>query len=201
MRVPDAKFPTDNDLDIPLLRMDYQGEFVDLPVRGWGSVARSSQMRGTWHFYTDDEKFSALWKHPDGPVKSKAFNCVEANYTTDDQMPWPVGLYRIYQKRWLARYWQENNICIFVDLNVAEPFEEVNLYGVPKGWKSYATSASDSKVDLLLRQGAIAGQHAGRSKINFLVYGGGKKVAAACATNDWVHIKDARNAAREVING
>lgn len=200
MRVPDALFPTDNVDGIPLLRMDRQGQFVDLPVRGWGAVARPSQMRGTWHFYVDDDKFNALWKHPEAVLKTKAYNCVEPNYTTDDQMPRAVAAYRIYQKRWLARFWQEHGLCIFVDLNVADPYSDLNLCGVPKGWMSYATSASDSKIDLLIDQAKLACNHAGR-KINLLVYGGGKKVATACAEKDWVHVKDARNAAREVTDG
>jgi hypothetical protein len=200
MRVPDALFPTDNELGIPLLHPDRQGVFVDLPVRGWGSVSRYTSMRGTWHFYVDDDKFQALWKHPDTPLKTKAYNCVEANYTTDDQMPFAVAAYRIYKKRWLARFWQEHGMNIFVDLNVADPYQDLNMYGVPKGWKSYATSASDSKVDLLVRQTSLATTWAG-GKIRMLVYGGGKKVAALCGANDWVHIKDARNEAREGQDG
>jgi len=74
------------------------------------------------------------------------------------------------------------------------------MKGVPKGWKSYATSASDSKVDLLVRQTSLATNWAG-GKIRMLVYGGGKKVAALCGANDWVHIKDARNEAREGQDG
>jgi len=201
MRVPDALFPTDNEFGIPLLRKDLQGRYVDMPVRGWGAVARPSQMRGTWHFYVDDSKFTGLWKHPETVLKSKAYNCVEPNYTTDDQMPFAVSLYRTYMKRWLSRYWQEHGMCIFVDLNVAEPFDELNLTGVPKGWQSYATSATDSKIWLLEQHAALANKHADGNKINMLVYGGGKKVIALCGENDWVHIKDARNAAKENKNG
>ena len=81
-RVPDALFSSNNQFGIPTLLKDLQGTFVDLPVRGWGAVARPHTMRGTWHFFVDDYKFNALWKHPEAVLKTKAYNCVEANYTT-----------------------------------------------------------------------------------------------------------------------
>jgi hypothetical protein len=200
MRVPDCLFPTDNAYGVPLLRNDLQGLFVDLPVCGWGCVSRKSRMKGTWHFYVDDSKFSALWKHPEGVLKTKAYNCAEANYTTDEQMPFAVGLYRIYQKRWMARFWQEHGMNIFVDLNVAPKFYKANILGVPSGWSSFATSACDSKIDMLMEHAEIAKQVASGAPLRFLVYGGGPKVRELCGEQNWVNIPDARNTAREVQN-
>lgn len=199
LRVPDALFSSNNHLEIPSLLLDYQGRYVDLPVRGWGSVSRPTRMRGTWHFFVDDYKFTALWKHPESVLKTKAYNCVEANYTTDDQMPLAVGAYRIYQKRWLARFWQEHGMGIFVDLNVAQKFEEINFLGVPLGWRSYATSATSSDLPLLEHQVKLALENSG-TDINLLVYGGGEEVKQYCGWMGFVHIPEARGQAK-VKNG
>lgn len=194
--VPDALFATDNHYDIPLLRKDKQARFCDLPIRGWGAIARKDRMRGTWHFYVDDQKMTNLWKHPESVLKTKAVNSVEPNFSTDDQMPLAVGLYRIYQKRWLARYWQESGLDIFVDLNVADKFTEYNMLGVPKGWQSYATSACDSRLDDLVAHANLAITHADGLPIRFLVYGGLQATADLCGENGWVHVPDARYVAR-----
>jgi len=194
--VPDALFPTVNEWDIPTLYLPLQADFVDLPVRGWGSIKRKTTMRGTWHFYVDDYKFAAIWKKPDEVLNTAAVSIVEVNFTTEDQMPMAVGLYRTMQKRWLARYWQSQGLRVFVDLNVAKKFDEINLLGVPDGWKSFATSGADYAIDRLETQGEIAKRKAGDAAVNFLVYGGGVKIAKLCAEQSWVYLPDARNAAR-----
>lgn len=195
---PDAVFPHTHDLEIPLLLETYQASFVDLPVRGWGSVARSSRFQGTWHFYVDDSKFSALWKHPESVLKTKALNAVEPNFSTDWQMQYPVVIYRIYQKRWLARYWQHHGIGIFVDLNVPDRWQEINLNGVPLGWKSYATAANDDRLAVLKEHAEVARKHSGSANYQLLVYGGATETAKVCEQHGWVHVRDARN---EVRNG
>ena len=189
-------FPT-TIFDIPTLLEDKQAEFIDLPVRGWGSVSRRSRMRGTWHFYIDDSKFTALWKKPHALFESQAFNCVEVNFSTFDQTPFAVGLFRVFQKRWLARFWQESGIGIFVDLNVDRKFDTINLLGVPKGWKAYATAAADNSIDLLQHHYELACDHAESKDIRMMVYGGGKKVRKFCGENNLVYIQDARNEARK----
>jgi hypothetical protein len=136
--VSEASFPHTAQYEIPLLDISKQAEFSILPVAGWGSVSRKTRFRGTWHFYIDDSKFSALWKHPESVLNTKAIYAVEPNFSTHIQMPFPVALYRIFQKRWLARFWQERDMGIFVDLNVAQTYQELNLQGVPLGWQSYA---------------------------------------------------------------
>ena len=181
------------DLEIPLLREDLQATCVDLPIKRWGSVSRRTQFKGTWHFYTADEKFSALWKHPDTLLKSQCHAAIEANFSTGDQMPLPVVLYRIYQKRWLARFWQDfGNVKIWVDLNVAEEWQELNLHGVPKGWKAYATAVTDERLDTLKVHAEIAHSHA-EGKPLLLVYGGGKKTAKICEQNEFIHVREQKD--------
>jgi hypothetical protein len=195
--VPDAIFPHTALLEIPQLMIGRQADFCDLPVRGWGSVSRRTQFQGTWHFYVDDYKFSTAWKKPETLLNTKAINFVEPNFSTDQQMPYPVVLYRIYQKRWISRFWQEKGLGCFVDLSVADKWEDLNLEGVPKGWQSYATAANDLRLDTLERHATCAKRHALGQKIRLLVYGGGEKTAKLCEKNDWVHVRDARNEARE----
>lgn len=192
----DLVFPHTTCFELPLLDIEKQGKFVDLPVAGWGSVSRRSRFRGTWHFYIDDSKFSALWKHPDTILKSKAVFAVEPNFSTHEQMQFPVALYRIYQKRWLARYWQECGMGIFVDLYVADQYKELNLEGVPKGWMSYATHTANARLESLKRQADVASDRAG-GDIRFLVYGGTDPVAKYCEDNGFTHVRYARNEARD----
>lgn len=197
-KIPDALFPSTK-LGIPKLRPDLCADFIDAPVRGWGSVSRASRMRGTWHFYVDDFKFNKLWDDPNKALVSDSVCIVEINFTINDQMPYPVALYRIYQKRWIARYWQERGLRIFVDLNAPANYMDLNWEGVPAGWSAFATSATDSRLDELEAQYARAKDWCGQPL--FLVYGGGKKVQAFCDANDCVHVVDARNAARKVSDG
>src|SRR5690606_30145181 len=129
--VPDALFPM-TELGVPLLRPDMQADFVDLPVRAWGSVSRPSRMSGTFHFYVEDFKFSALWSDPSKLHTSPRLNnIVEVNWSINDQTPYPVALYNVYRKRWISRYVQERGVRVFVDLNVPDVYERLNLEGVP----------------------------------------------------------------------
>ena len=198
MKAPDAIFPHSQVFEIPLLRGDRQGQFVDLPVRAWGSVSRQRAFNGTWHFYIDDEKMTALWKHPETLVQTRALNVVEPNFSISEQMPFPEAIHRIYKKRWLARYWQEHSIDIFVDLNVADHYQDLNLLGVPDGWLSYATASNDLRLETLEKHAELARKHAGVDIINLLVYGGHDKTAEVCAKNNWVHVRDAKNESRKV---
>lgn len=199
MQAPDALFPTDNDFDIPVLMLGRQADYIDLPVRGWGQVARRSSMKGTWHFYVDDSKFGALWKHPEGLLKTGAVTTVEANFSTDLQMPYAEALYRIHKKRWMARYWQENGIRLIVDLNVCQKYEQINLLGVPKGWQAYATKACDRTIEDLQRHADIAAEHS-QGEFRLLVYGTGPLVKEMCQKNSWIFIEDAANYSRKSVD-
>ena len=53
---PDCLFPSSNELGIPDRLLSMQADYVDLPVKPWGSIARTRTHRGTYHFYVDDSR-------------------------------------------------------------------------------------------------------------------------------------------------
>jgi hypothetical protein len=148
-------------------------------------------MNGTWHFYVDDYKFNAVWADPSKIHAGKVITAVEPNWSILDQTPYPVALYRVYQKRWIGRYLQEQGVKVIVDLNVPANYAELNLEGVPDGWRSFATRAADAHLDDLVAHFAIAKRF--HEEPIFLVVGGGKKVAEFCTTNGCVHVKGDTN--------
>ena len=189
--VPDALFPSNNDHDIPTLLLEMQADFVDLPVKQWGTLPKTAKRKlqgGTWHFYTDDYKFNALWSCPQKLLNTQCPTAIEPNFSTSDQMPVAVGLYHIYRKRWLARYWQENGVRILVDLNVSPKLYDYALLGVPTGWRAYATRGYTDQIKSLEAEHALARNHAQSENIIFLVYGGRKQIRAWCQQNGaiWV---------------
>ena len=189
--VPDALWATDNDWGVPLLDTNKQADAVDLPVRVWnGSGGRGKAKAGTWHFYTTDDRFNALWDDPSPVVNSGPVNIVEPNFSCWLDMPRAFGLFQIYRKRWLARYWQSKGIRVFVDLNVAPPFYDLNLLGVPHGWRAYATRGYTDRLDYIDQEHAQACERAGGSDVLFLVCGGGKAVKARCQERGWVWVAE-----------
>ena len=185
--VPDTLWPTDNEWGIPLLDINRQADAFDLPIETWGAKARGTKA-GTLHFYTEDSRFTAIWQNPAQVLKAQAINAVEPNFSVYDQVPRAVALWQTYKKRWLARYWQSQGTRIFVDLNVARPYDDLNLLGVPKGWQAYATRGYQSRLQALDEELLIAKTHAESDSVTFLVYGGGVKVKDWSAENGvtWV---------------
>lgn len=176
--VPDAIWPSDNDWGIPLLDITRQADLLDMPVETWGAKARGTKA-GTLHFYTEDYRFSAIWDNPANPLRSNPVSIVEPNYTIKATDPLALTVWRTYQKRWLARYWQSQGVRVFVDLNVSTGHDALNLMGVPKGWRSYATRGYSEQMDALEAELSIAENHASDSVL-FLVYGGGKSIKTWC---------------------
>ena len=189
--VPDALWPTDNVWGVPLLDKHYEAWSVNLPVVKWGSIRRRWKMHGTWHFYTDDYKFSALWKNPSLLLNSQAVNIVEPNCSTNIQMPRAEVLHRIYQKRWLARLAQSQGMRVFVDMNVDPEHFDLNLLGVPVGWRAYATRAivEDYQEYLPWCFDAVC-ERAETDSVLFLVVGGRSQVAEYCGKRGWVHVAE-----------
>lgn len=188
--VPDAVWPSDNDYQIPLLDVNLQADAFDMPFVIWGSQARKSRMPGTYGFYTEDYRFSRLWTSPNDLIESGCINAFEANNSLFDQMPFAVALYKTYQKRWMSRYWQSKGVRVFVDLNVASRWYEMNLLGVPRGWKAYCTRGYDDQVEYVQVEYDLAVKHAGSTSILFVVYGGGSKVKALCQSLGLLHMEE-----------
>ena len=188
--VLDAIFPTNNLAEIPILKAEYEAKYLTAPVQLWGARSRKMQMPGTYLFYTDDYRFENLWKNPDNVIESGCLNAVEPNFSCYNETPFPVALHQVYRKRWLARYWQEHGINIFVDLNVHPKFAEINLLGVPKGWKAYATRGYNDSVEFTEKEYQIACDHADSDEILFIVYGGGKEVKKLCQNYPFIHVTE-----------
>jgi len=187
--VPDSLWPTDNEWGIPTLSIDRQADAFDLPIESWGAKRRNLKV-GTYHFYTEDKRFNTIWQKPDMVVAAGCVNAVEPNYSVYDQVPRAVALWATFRKRWLARYWQSRGIRIFVDLNVARPYDDLNLLGVPKGWRSYATRGYESRLEMTAEELDIARAHAGAMDVLFMVYGGSAKVRDWCNANGAVWVAE-----------
>lgn len=188
--VPDVIFSSDNEWGVPLLNIHQQATVVYHPFTKWGQVARSSKMTGTYHFYTDDYKFNGLWADPTPIINSGCQAVIEPNFSTNNQMPRAVVLYNIWRKRWLARYWQGFGVKVFVDLNVEPEFDDLNLLGVPRGYKAYATRAYVNMISELERQYKLAQAHAETDDIVFLVYGGRDSVKQLANQYGWIHFPE-----------
>lgn len=199
----DYLWPSANEWDIPDLLPGMQAIGVDMPVNRWGAEARTARFNGTYHFYTDDYRFTGLWKNPRLVVESGCKAAIEPNYSTSDMTPKSVVLWGIYRKRWLARYWQANGIRIFVDLAIDPKFRDINLLGVPRGWRAYATYIYETEhkdhPTWLQTDFEIACEHAGTDALLFLVYGGGKEVEQICKERSWFYVPGHQQAYFRII--
>jgi len=183
---PVTAWSTDNAEGVPCLLPDYQANMVDDPVEIWGTRRRTDRMRGTWCFFTTEARFTALIKKPYDVINSGCINSVEMNLGVYEQTPYYEVIHKVGVKRWIARYWQEcGGVRIFVDLNVAPRWREVNLLGVPVGWRAYATRGSVNRLDDVQAELDLACSRAGHKEIVFLGYGGGKGVQDMCMKNKW----------------
>ncbi len=152
---------------------------LDFPLFVWGSVARSTRA-GTWAFYVDDYRFEALWRAPQRLVDKGSASAFEPNYSVFDDTPKAVAIWATYRKRYLAKYWQERGVRVWVDLCVSHRHSDISLLGVPRGWQRYCTAGFDARVgdlDFELRQ---ARRHADGAPFTLAVYGGGKLTQAWC---------------------
>ena len=175
---------------IPLLDIRMQAHSIELPFEVWGRSSRSSARGGTRCFYTDDYKFSALWKHPESLCRTGIKTAVEANYSTNEMQPEAFMIYNVFKKRWLSRYWQSNGISMIVDLNVDVNHMDINLIGVPSGWGAFATRAHRGRNEEIRSMFDVASSVAGGVPEMFVVYGGGQEVKAQCETNSWIWVPE-----------
>jgi hypothetical protein len=186
---PDTVWPSTNEWGVPDLLLAKQADAVDWPVNQWGTLGMNRPMPGTWCFYIDDHRFEPLWDKPENATRSGAVAIVEPNFSTHQQHARAYVLWQTYRKRWLARYWQSQGLKVFVDLNVWHEFRELNLLGVPRGWKAYANRAHRGE-DHLIADWELACEHAGTDDILYLVYSGGKDVKELAARRGWFWVPD-----------
>lgn len=180
--IPDCLFPTDNQFDIPTLLPEPKPDFFSIPFLCFGEQRRSKNMRGTGilHFYTDDYRFSSIYEHPEKILRHNPGAIVEPNYSLFNETPYAFGLQAVYKKRWISRICQQRGIPVFIDLNVAAKFSDLNMLGIPRGYQAYATRAYTGYMFDLQREYEIALNHADGNPIMFLVYGGGKQAEIWC---------------------
>lgn len=191
-------WPAD-DIGIPLLRLDRQAPAVVAPWTRWGARARKSRMPGTWHFYTDDYRFSRLLSRPTDLTNSACSAAVEPNISIRHDTPHVVALHSIYRKRLAARTWQEAGVHVLVDLHVAPRYLADNLRGVPRGWRSYATRGNKTVAELV-HEAWVARGHAG-GEISLVVYGGPASVRAYCEVHGWLWLPEEADVARGRAEG
>lgn len=172
--IPDCIFPTDNEAEIPMLRLDVQPESVNIPFLCFGEQKRTYEMNnaGTLHFYTDDYRFSVIYDHPDRILAHHPGQIVEPNFSLFNEMPVAFGFQAIYKKRWIARAMQERGIPVFVDLNVAGKFYQMNMIGVPMGYRAFCTRGYSDRLHYLEYEYNIAKEWSGGNPL-FVIYGGG----------------------------
>lgn len=188
--IPDALFETNNDLEIPCLRLDVQPKYCDIPFLCYGEQKRTFDMNntGTLHFYTDDYRYADLYDHPEKILKQNPRNIVEPNFSLYNETPIAFGVQSLYRKRWLGRMLQEKGIGVFVDLNVAAKFYKLNLLGVPFGYSAFCTRGYSDRLDYLEFEYKMAKSISGDNPLLFVVYNGGQVVKDFCKANKCIYV-------------
>jgi hypothetical protein len=156
----------------------------------WGAASRRSRTFGTVGFYVDDYRFTHLWANPRAVPASGAVAAIEPNFSVVEASPRAVAVWATYRKRWLARYWQQAGLRIWVDLCTAH--HDIALLGVPDGWRSFATRAFDARIDDLDDELELARTF--HDDATLLVYSGGKAVREWCQAHDALHVPDPASA-------
>ena len=79
----------------------------------------------------------------------------------------------------------------WVDLNVAPRWWEENLYGIPLGWKAWATRVhKNDTLQSITDQASLAESHAGTDAIKFAVWGHRKEIEALCQRQGWIYVDE-----------
>lgn len=169
--ISDIVWPSSNPFGVPDILAGMQAEKIEDPFTIWGSIPRTAVMTGTYGGFTDDYRFEALWNAPDKLVNSGCKVAVELNYSVSPRMPPAVVIYRTYQKRWLARYWQSQGVKIIVDVNVPEACFSLNLLGVPREFRAFMMRSHVGTHDLIPKYYERLCEYCG-SDVFFAVYGG-----------------------------
>ena len=198
----DTLFSSSNEWGIPDLDISMCPVSLPVPFLPWGCQGRAKRMLGTWHFYIDDLKFNSLWNNPLPVLLANPLCAVEPNWTITADDPRSVALYQIYRKRYLSCFWQSQGMLTMVDLNVHERYEDLNLLGIPAGWRAFCTRGSWD-LGRLVHHYAIAKSICDSEKPLFVVYAGGKDVELLCMQYGWYYFPTYRgpDSYRGVVNG
>lgn len=187
--VGDYLYPSDNQYDIPCLLLDGQAGALELPFAPVGAGYKTSRAK-TLHFYVDDYRFATVWNNLAKIINSNIKQVVEVNYSLFHTTPIARGLERIYKKRWLARYWQNCGLKVYVDLNVSPKFYDLNRIGVPDGYNAFCTRGYRGKLEFLRMEHSIARSISGLGIPNLIVYGGGKEIHNYCKEHSLLYVED-----------
>lgn len=194
----DRLYPSDNEYEIPSLRLDRQPENgLLLPFAPWGANSRSKRTAQTYHFYVEDYRFHNIWLHPEKLLAVDCREVVEPNFTLHLNLPIAYGLQLLYKKRWIARWLQEQGIRVWVDLKVSAKYRELNLLGVPDGYNAFATRGYADNIEGLDAELAIARRVSGLDAPNMLVYGGGRGAKEFCQKHGLIYSEQFMIAKRE----
>ena len=188
--IQDSLFPTDNELEIPTLRLDMQPKSCAIPFVLFGEQRRSFKMGGTGTlcFYTEDYRFNTVYEHPEKIVAMQPANIVEPNFSLYDETPIAFGMQQIYKKRWIGRAMQMKGIRVFVDLCCSPKFYKLNLLGVPRGYQSFCTRGYSHQVEHLAFELEIARMVADGRDVLFVCYGGGQPCKDFCRENGLIYV-------------
>lgn len=196
----DRIYPTDNEYEIPCLRLDRQPKSgLLLPFAGWGSDTRVRKTVATYQFYVDDYRFSAIWKHPQRVLSGGCRELIEPNFSLYDTTPIAYGLQLIYMKRWIARFWQECGARVYADLNVSRKFAKFNRLGIPEGYNAFATRGYADREEYLREEIKIAKEISGKDVPNMIVYGGGENIRQICLQAKVIYVEQFMTNRREGV--
>lgn len=190
MMLGERLYDSNNEFEIPnLLMKECPINGLLLPFSTWGADTRQKKGIATYHFYTDDYRFEALWKDPTKVLESGCRMVVEPNLSLFDTTPVAYGLQQIYKKRWISRYWQECGVKVFADLNVSRKFQAYNQMGIPDGYNAFATRGYNDRLEYLKEEIAIAKKISGKDVPNMIVYGGGTLVKKICEKESLIYVE------------
>jgi ParB-like chromosome segregation protein Spo0J len=187
----EKEFTQSNEWGILDLDPDYQLE--EVPENScilWGT--KKITTKPVYHFYTDDYRYTSLFKEPETLIQTKPIGIIEPNFGISNLFPKAVALYRIYQKRWIARNCQKHGIRVAVNLDIAPEFMDLNFLRVPKEWRSFAANGNILNIDLLYQYHQMAVNYTGNEDILYFVYGGGRRIGELSRDNNWIWIPDSQ---------
>lgn len=163
-------------LDVTLQPKGYH-----LPVQNWG--LHTSRGCGTLLFYEYPFLNDKLLTYRDDLLRNVTTHSVGELYLeseAEDSKRWIMG--QVQRKRGLSKRFQNVGIPVWVDLTIRPDCDNLALYGVPQGWRSY--SIRKPLAQDLIRIAALAEDRAG-GEIMLICYGGSFVVQDICKVRGW----------------